>query len=64
MTKLRTLVEECNFGLVVVCHLKRIEGKSGHEEGATTSLSHLRGSLCYYYRYGYWLWRETNNLLK
>ena len=44
MTKLRTLVEECNFGLVVVCHLKRIEGKSGHEEGATTSLSHLRGS--------------------
>jgi len=44
MTKLRTLVEECNFGLVVVCHLKRIEGKSGHEEGAVTSLSHLRGS--------------------
>ena len=44
MTKLRTLVEECNFGLVVVCHLKRIESKSGHEEGAMTSLSHLRGS--------------------
>jgi twinkle protein len=44
MTKLRTLVEECNFGLIVVCHLKRIESKSGHEEGAVTSLSHLRGS--------------------
>ena len=24
--------------------LKRIESKSGHEEGAVTSLSHLRGS--------------------
>ena len=45
MTKLRTLVEECNFGLIVVCHLKRIsDSKSGHEEGAVTSLSHLRGS--------------------
>ena len=24
MTKLRTLVEECNFGLIVVCHLKEL----------------------------------------
>ena len=44
MTKLRTLVEELNFGLILICHLKRIESKSGHEEGAITSLSHLRGS--------------------
>ena len=44
MTKLRTLVEELNFGLIVVCHLKRIDSKQGHEEGALTSLSHLRGS--------------------
>lgn len=44
MTNLRTLVEELNFGLILVCHLKRIEGKVGHEEGAVTSLSHLRGS--------------------
>jgi len=44
MTKLRTLVEELKFGLIVVCHLKRIEGNKGHEEGALTSLSHLRGS--------------------
>jgi twinkle protein len=44
MTNLRTLVEELNFGLILVCHLKRIEGKIGHEEGAITSLSHLRGS--------------------
>ena len=41
MTKLRTLVEECNFGLIVVCHLKRIESKSGHEEGAVTFLGIL-----------------------
>ena len=44
MTKLRTLVEELNFGLILICHLKRIDSKSGHEEGAITSLSHLRGS--------------------
>jgi len=44
MTRLRTLVEELNFGLILICHLKRIESKSGHEEGAITSLSHLRGS--------------------
>lgn len=44
MTKLRTLVEELNFGLILVCHLKRIDSKSGHEEGAATSLSHLKGS--------------------
>lgn len=44
MTNLRTLVEELGFSLIVVSHLKRIEGKTGHEEGAVTSLSHLRGS--------------------
>ena len=44
LTKLRSLVEELNFGLILVSHLKRPEGKSGHEEGAVTSLSHLRGS--------------------
>ena len=44
LTKLRSLVEELNFGLILVSHLKRPEGKNGHEEGAVTSLSHLRGS--------------------
>ncbi len=44
LTKLRSLVEELNFGLILVSHLKRPEGKNGHEEGAITSLSHLRGS--------------------
>lgn len=43
MTKLRTLVEETGMGLILVSHLKRPEGK-GHEEGAQTSLSQLRGS--------------------
>ena len=43
MTKLRTLVQETECGPILVSHLKRPEGK-GHEEGAATSLSQLRGS--------------------
>jgi twinkle protein len=43
MTKLRTIVQETGVALFVVSHLKRTEGK-GHEEGAFTSLSQLRGS--------------------
>ena len=43
MTKLRSLVEETNIGVVLVSHLKRPEGR-GHEEGAATSLAQLRGS--------------------
>lgn len=43
MTKLRSLVEETNIGMILVSHLKRPEGK-GHEEGAATSLAQLRGS--------------------
>lgn len=43
MTKLRALVEELDIGLILVSHLKRPDGK-GHEEGAQTSLSQLRGS--------------------
>lgn len=44
MTMLRTLVEEVGIGLILVSHLKRPEGNKGHEEGAVTSLSQLRGS--------------------
>lgn len=44
MTMLRTLVEETGIGMILVSHLKRPEGNKGHEEGATTSLSQLRGS--------------------
>lgn len=42
-TKLRQLVEQTGVGLILVSHLKRPEGR-GHEEGAQTSLSQLRGS--------------------
>jgi twinkle protein len=40
---LRTFVEETKCGLLLVSHLKRPDGKS-HEEGGATSLSQLRGS--------------------
>ena len=43
MTMLRSLVEELNFSLMLVSHLKRPDGR-GHEEGALTSLAQLRGS--------------------
>lgn len=43
MTKLRELVQETGICLFAVSHLKRPEGK-GHEEGAVTSMSQLRGS--------------------
>jgi len=44
MTKLRSLVEETGVGLHVISHLKRPSGDRGHEDGAMTSLSQLRGS--------------------
>jgi len=44
MTKLRTLTEELQCGLILVSHLKRPSGDKGHEEGAVTSLAQLRGS--------------------
>jgi len=43
MTALRTFTEETGIGLILISHLKRPEGK-GHEDGATTHLSQLRGS--------------------
>ena len=44
MTKLRALVEELNCGMVLISHLKRPSGDRGHEDGAQTSMSQLRGS--------------------
>ena len=44
MTKLRSLVEEVQCGLILVSHLRRPNGDKGHEDGARTSLSQLRGS--------------------
>ena len=43
MTRLRMLVQETGISLICVSHLKRPESK-GHEDGAATSLSQLRGS--------------------
>jgi twinkle protein len=43
MTKLRSLVEETQVGMLLVSHLKRPEGR-GFEEGRETTLGHLRGS--------------------
>ena len=44
MTKLRSLVEETQIGLMLVSHLRRTTGDRGHEDGREVSLSHLRGS--------------------
>ena len=44
MTRLRSLVEETGAGLILVSHLRRIDGNKGHEQGAEGSLAHLRGS--------------------
>ena len=44
MTRLRSIVEETGAGLILVSHLRRIDGNKGHENGVEVSLSHLRGS--------------------
>ncbi len=44
MTAMRSLVEELNCGMVLISHLKRPSGDRGHEDGAQTSMSQLRGS--------------------
>ena len=44
MTKLRSLVEQTGVGLLLVSHLRRPAGDSGHENGKEITLSHLRGS--------------------
>jgi twinkle protein len=44
MTRLRSMVEETGAGIILVSHLRRVEGNKGHEQGVTVSLSHLRGS--------------------
>ena len=44
MTRLRSMVEETNCGMILVSHLRRPSGDKGHEDGQQTSLSGLRGS--------------------
>jgi twinkle protein len=43
MTRLRTTVEECDFGLHLVSHLRKASG-TPHEEGGRITLDDLRGS--------------------
>ena len=44
MTRLRSIVEETGVGLILVSHLRRVDGNKGHENGIEVNLSHLRGS--------------------
>ncbi len=44
MTKLRSLCSEVKIGIILACHLRRLDNDKGHEEGKQVSLSHLRGS--------------------
>lgn len=44
MTRLRSIVEETGAGLILVAHLRRVDGNKGHENGIEVNLSHLRGS--------------------
>jgi twinkle protein len=44
MHNFRTLVEETGVGLILVSHLRRIDGNRGHENGIEVNLSHMRGS--------------------
>ena len=44
MTRLRSIVEETGAGVILVSHLRRVDGNKGHENGIEVSLSHLRGS--------------------
>ena len=43
VTRLRMLIQELRISLIMVSHLRRPQGQ-GHEDGAATSLSQLRGS--------------------
>lgn len=44
MHRLSSLVEETGAGIILVSHLRRIDGNKGHENGIETGLNHLRGS--------------------
>jgi len=44
MTRLRSMVEETQCGMVLVSHLKRTSTDKGAEDGKEISIGHLRGS--------------------
>ena len=43
MTRIRSLVQELKFRLLLICHLKKADG-TPHEEGGRVTLDDLRGS--------------------
>ncbi len=44
VTKLRSLCQELDISIIMVSHLKRLEGNRDHVDGVQISLGHLRGS--------------------
>jgi len=44
MHRLRCIVEETGAGMILVSHLRRVDGNQGHENGINVGLNHLRGS--------------------
>ena len=44
MTRLRSFVEEVGCGMILISHLRRAQSDKGYEDGASISLSALRGS--------------------
>jgi|TARA_R100001530_G_scaffold96391_1_gene66997 twinkle protein len=44
MKELTALIAETGVGIILVSHLRRIDGNKGHENGIETGLNHLRGS--------------------
>tara|TARA_R110002051_G_scaffold318571_1_gene401073 strand:- start:446 stop:2107 length:1662 start_codon:yes stop_codon:yes gene_type:complete len=44
MTRIRSLIEETGAGVILVSHLRKVQGDRGHENGIAVNLSHLRGS--------------------
>ena len=41
-TRLRSIVEETGAGIILVSHLRRVDGNKGHENGIEVNLSHLK----------------------
>jgi twinkle protein len=44
VTSMRSLTQETDASFHIISHLKRVDGKKGHEDGVQVSLAHLRGT--------------------
>jgi twinkle protein len=44
VTSMRQLTQETEASFHIISHLKRVDGKKGHEDGVQVSLAHLRGT--------------------